>query len=205
MKKSKVGLRKLIVFCIIWISSWSLYIYFRASVGENLLPFMDILFYFPIIVLMLHITISLCKDLITILKTKRKNKIKSLFVEIICSGIVLFILLWFCILSGKDIVEGPKETTLFNVKLVERRGSRRRKHYYIKGVTSDNKQIELSFKHYRQSTKDINELIKKNIYLKISYFENSKFAYSVEETEYELYKPNIDIIEVPSIDIQRVK
>ena len=81
------------------------------------------------------------------------------------------------------------------------------RNYYIKGVTSDNQQLILRFKAYRQSKKDVDELIENNIYLKINYFENSEFAYYVEKTEYEweLYKPHIDIIEVPNIHIKEVE
>lgn len=204
MKKSKVGLIELIIFCIIWVSSWCLCIYVRKLGNENLLPFREILIALPFVVFMIYITILLCKDLVMILNTKRKKEIKEQVIGIICGGIILFLLLWPCILSGKDIIEGPKEITLFGLEMVEESGYRGRKHYYIKGVTSENEPIKLNLQLYCQSRQDIEELIKKNIYLKINYFENSKSAYYVEETEWEwdLYKPTIDIIEVPNIDIK---
>lgn len=205
-KKSEIGPKELIIFCIIWVLSWCLCVYVRKLGNENLLPLRDFFIYFPFVFSMFYIIILLCKDLRIVLNTKRKKEVQEQFSALICSVIILLILLWPCVLSIKDVFKGPKEITLFGLEVVEESGYRGRKYYYLKGVTSEDEPMKLNLQLYCQSRQEVEELIKKNIYLKIHYFENSNSVYYVEETEWKwnLYKPNIEIIEEPDIDVKEI-
>lgn len=188
MKKREWGAKQICLVLLFPLVSWFIGDYFEQFADENLIPLKEIMYIFPLIVLMLFIFISFAKDLIIKLnnrKTKNTKGIKKELIGLISTSVILFLCLWPCILAVNDIIDGPKEITLYNVKMVrERIGHKGAAHYYLLGTTSHGVSKKIEFWFGRQSEKEIDELIENNIKLKIYYFESSNAAYYVEETKW---------------------
>lgn len=186
MKKKELGLMALMFIIGIICVSWAIFYYFTRYADETLIPFGEIMFIFPFIVMLFWVLIFYIKSLILILNNRRKKKkrddIISYSFGIVAVIPLLFPLIWLCVLGVIDIINGPKEITLYRVQMTEKETYGKYSHtkHYLEGVTPDYKQEKIEFRFYRQASDDIDKLLEKNHKLKIYYFENLNIAYLVE-------------------------
>lgn len=205
MKKVEIGIKQIIIFCILIVISWGGVFYIRDTANDNLLLFLEVMYAFPFIICFVYMFILSSRNFVLELKNNNKKAIKESFPLLLCILLVLFVFMWLYVPICKDLVEGPKEIILCNVKLTKYTGGYHDyvDNYYISGISKDKEKFKIEFKHYRQSVKELENLINNSFCLKVIYYENTNISYHVEkgEFEYDIYKPDIYIIDVPNADI----